>query len=65
MLKCPQHFEQLPTLLDVYPDALVVFTHRDPIASLQSIVTQIAYAIRTREREVDPGLVLRLLDRPS
>lgn len=54
VLKCPQHFEQLPTLLDVYPDALVVFTHRDPIASLQSIVTQIAYAIRTREREVDP-----------
>lgn len=54
LLKCPQHFEQLPAILKVYPDALVVFTHRDPIASLQSIVTQLAYVIRTRERVVDP-----------
>jgi hypothetical protein len=54
VLKTPQHFEQLPTIMRVYPDALVVFTHRDPIASLQSIVTQLAYAIRTRERNVDP-----------
>ena len=38
----------------VYPDALVVFTHRDPVASLQSIVTQLAYVIRTREKQVDP-----------
>ena len=54
LLKCPQHFEQLPTIASVYPDALVVFTHRDPLACLQSIVTQLAYVIRTREREVDP-----------
>jgi hypothetical protein len=54
VIKCPQHFEQLPAIMRVYPDALVVFTHRDPIESLQSIVTQIAYAIRTRERQVDP-----------
>lgn len=54
VLKCPQHFEQLPTILRVYPDALIVFTHRDPVASLQSIVTQLAYVIRTRERVVDP-----------
>lgn len=54
LLKCPQHFEQLPTIASVYPDALIVFTHRDPLASLQSIVTQLAYVIRTREHEVDP-----------
>ncbi len=58
VLKCPQHFEQLPAILRVYPDALVVFTHRDPIASLQSIVTQLAYVIRTRERVVDPDWYL-------
>jgi hypothetical protein len=54
VLKCPQHFEQLRPIMNVYPDALVVFTHRDPVASLQSIVTQIAYVIRTREKTVDP-----------
>jgi hypothetical protein len=55
VVKCPQHFEQLPAIMRVYPDALLVFTHRDPIAALQSIVTQLAYVIRTRERTVDPN----------
>jgi hypothetical protein len=54
VLKCPQHFEQLKPIVNVFPDAFVVFTHRDPVASLQSIVTQIAYVIRTREKHVDP-----------
>jgi hypothetical protein len=58
VIKCPQHFEQLPVIRRVYPDALVVFTHRDPVASLQSIVTQLAYVIRTRERQVDPDWYL-------
>ena len=58
VLKCPMHFEQLPAIRRVYPDALVVFTHRDPVASLQSIVTQLAYVIRTREKQVDPDWYL-------
>jgi len=58
VLKCPQHFEQLRALMAVYPDATVVFTHRDPVASLQSIVTQMAYAVRTRVRHVDPHAYL-------
>lgn len=58
VLKCPQHFEQLRAIMTVFPDAFVVFTHRDPIASLQSIVTQIAYVIRTREKTVDPDFYL-------
>lgn len=58
VLKCPQHFEQLPAIMRVYPDAFVIFTHRDPVASLQSIVTQLAYVIRTRERRVDPDYYL-------
>ncbi len=53
VLKCPQHFEQLPALMSVYPDALVVFTHRDPLASLQSIVTEGVYEGRFREKKVD------------
>jgi hypothetical protein len=30
VLKSPVHLHSLPTLLDVYPDARVAFTHRDP-----------------------------------
>jgi hypothetical protein len=43
VLKAPEHMFHLPELLDTYPDAIVVFAHRDParsIASLISIVTQ-------------------------
>jgi hypothetical protein len=57
VLKCPQHFEQLRPVMNVYPDATVVFTHRDPVASLQSIVTQTAYRLRTREKRVDPDRI--------
>jgi hypothetical protein len=55
VLKAPQHFEQLQAVMNVYPDAIVAFTHRDPVASLQSIVTQLAYRSRMRERHVDPA----------
>lgn len=58
VLKCPQHFEQLGPIMNVFPDALVVFTHRDPVNALQSIVTQLAYVIRTRERTIDPDYYL-------
>lgn len=46
LLKCPQHMEQLPTLMKVFPDATVVITHRDPVASIQSAVTSFAYSGR-------------------
>ena len=31
VLKSPVHLQSLPTVLDVYPDAAVVITHRDPL----------------------------------
>ena len=43
VLKCPQHLEQLPVLQQVFPDATVVITHRDPVAVIQSAVTMLAY----------------------
>jgi hypothetical protein len=53
IVKAPQHIEQLRPIMNVFPDAVVVFTHRDPVASLQSILTMRAYAGRTRERQLD------------
>jgi hypothetical protein len=55
VLKCPQHLEQLPALLEVFPDAIVVFTHRDPVAVLQSTVTMQAYTQRIQRPKVEIG----------
>ena len=52
VLKCPQHLEQLPVLLKTFPDATIVFTHRDPVAVLQSTVTMQAYTQRMNRRHV-------------
>lgn len=53
VLKCPQHLEQLPVLLKVFPDATVVFTHRDPVAVIQSTVTMQAYTQRMQRPKVE------------
>jgi hypothetical protein len=53
VVKAPQHLEQLPAIMNVFPDAFVVFTHRDPVASLQSIVQSQSYTARWRERTID------------
>jgi len=58
VLKCPQHYEQLRPLMNVYPDATVVFTHRDPVASLQSIATMSAYRGRLWDTVQDPDWYL-------
>ena len=36
MLKNPSHLVALDALMKVYPDALVVYTHRDPVTSIAS-----------------------------
>ncbi len=57
VLKSPQHLEQLGPLMRTFPDATVAFTHRDPVAVLQSAVTMLAYGDRIRRSDVDaPGL---------
>ena len=41
-LKSPVHLHSLPTLLDHYPDARIVVTHRDPLSVLGSVTSLIA-----------------------
>jgi hypothetical protein len=53
VLKCPQHLEQLPVIRQVFPDALVVFTHRDPVAVIQSTLTMQAYTQRMQRPRVE------------
>jgi hypothetical protein len=53
VLKCPQHLEQLSVLMEVFPDATVVFTHRDPVAVIQSTITMQAYTQRMQRPHVE------------
>ncbi len=41
-LKSPVHLHSLPVLLDHYPDARIVITHRDPLSVLGSVTSLIA-----------------------
>jgi len=58
VLKSPQHSEQLTALNATFPDATVAFTHRDPVAVIQSTVTMMAYADRLRRRSIDPDWLI-------
>ncbi|MCV7095238.1 sulfotransferase [Mycobacterium kubicae] len=54
VLKSPQHCEQLGPLMATFPDATVAFTHRDPVAVIQSAITMMAYSDRLRRTSIDP-----------
>ena len=58
VLKCVQNPEQLPALKHALPDATVIFTHRDPVAVIQSCSTMIAWGHRMLRTKVDPRLVI-------
>jgi hypothetical protein len=54
VLKSPQHLEQFPVLVDVFPDATFVVTHRDPVSVTASLVTMVAYGARMSTARPDP-----------
>ncbi|BBZ72459.1 sulfotransferase family protein [Mycobacterium paraseoulense] len=58
VLKSPQHCEQLGPLIATFPDATVAFTHRDPVAVIQSAITMMAYSDRLRRTSIDPQWLL-------
>ncbi|AGZ51219.1 sulfotransferase family protein [Mycobacterium kansasii] len=58
VLKSPQHCEQLGPMMATFPDATVVFTHRDPVAVIQSAVTMMAYSDRLRRNSIDADWLL-------
>lgn len=59
VLKCPQHMEQLPVLKQVFPDATVAITHRDPVSVIQSTVTMLAYGQRMSRYSIEPESILQ------
>jgi Sulfotransferase family len=53
ILKGNQHSEQLPALMATYPDAIIVQTHRDPVAILQSVLTMRGMSVLANQKTPD------------
>lgn len=54
VLKCPEHLFALPVIRAVYPDARLVFVHRDPVKVLLSQAQLTEVLRRPFTRHVDP-----------
>lgn len=55
VLKDPTHLWTVPAILDVFPDACLIITHRDPVKTIPSIMS-LVYEVRTlREPEFKPA----------
>lgn len=46
VVKCPEHLWFTDALLDVFPDACIVWTHRDPVSSVASYASMMALTRR-------------------
>lgn len=51
--KTPHHLENLPTLLELFPGAKVIVTHRDPARVVPSFCSMMAHARRLFSNDVD------------
>lgn len=54
ILKCPEHLWFIDALLEVFPDARIVWTHRDPVASVASYCSMISLGQRMLHGHFDP-----------
>src|SRR5213596_1031538 len=57
ILKAPTHMFALPALLDLYPDALFIQTHRAPLDAMASVSSLITILRRVFSDAVDPQTV--------
>ena len=59
VLKCPEHLFALRAIRAVYPDARLVFVHRDPVKVLLSVAKLTEVLRRPFSRHVDPKTIGR------
>jgi len=59
LLKYPVHMRFLQDLLEVYPDACIVQTHRDPLAVFPSYVSLISGFRALQESDIDRAVIAR------
>jgi hypothetical protein len=53
LLKYPVHLRHIDSFLEVYPDACIIQTHRDPAQVLDSYVSLVHHFRKLQEREAD------------
>lgn len=71
LLKTPHHLEWIDTLLEVFPGARIIWTHRDPTTTLASFCSMIAHGRGVFSDDVDPveigeswgAKIARMIDR--
>lgn len=54
VLKTPHHLEWFDTLLDVFPDAKIIQTHRDPLQTTASFCSMVTHGRGVFSDDVDP-----------
>ena len=59
VLKTPHHMEYLDVFLRVFPDAVVVQTHRDPCKTLPSFCSMVAHSRAIFSDTIDPRGIAR------
>ena len=59
VLKCPEHVFALSSIRAVYPDARLVFVHRDPVKVLLSVAHLTEVLRRPFTRSLDPATIGR------
>jgi hypothetical protein len=59
ILKCPEHVFALRAIRSVYPDARLIFVHRDPVKVLLSVAHLTEVLRRPFSRGLDPKLIGR------
>ena len=59
LLKTPHHMEYLDVLFDVFPEAKIIQTHRDPAVTLASFCSMISHGRGVFSNSVDPHEVGR------
>ena len=57
VLKAPSHMEQLAPLLEVFPDATVIQTHRDAVTATVSLASLTCHGVHAYFDEPDPRRV--------
>jgi Sulfotransferase family len=62
VLKYGGHMPYMPKLLEVYPDARIIHTHRDPVAVVQSFVSLMASTRLARSDTFDAALSSEMLN---
>lgn len=63
VLKCPEHLWFVDALLDVFPDACVVWTHRDPYDTLASYCSLMSLQWRTLYGRIDRARIGDFMER--